>query len=117
MTKKIEGIELQKIQAGLAGNKLAGIGRNIGKRKDRSVETLALQQREERLDSILMKRTRVAAAKAALDFDAVQFESPPSARFDCGEIVIPVEAMANALPCRCPAIRQKIDHALDKRSL
>ena len=66
MTKKIEGVELQKIQDRLPGYKLAGIRRNIGKRKDRSVETLALQQREERLDSILMKRTRVAAAKASL---------------------------------------------------
>ena len=112
MTKKVESVELQKIQDGFAGDKVAGIGRNIGKRKDRSVETLALQQREERLDSILMKRTRVAAAKAALHFDAMQFESPPSARFDCGQVVIPVEAMANALPCGCPAIRQKIDQRL-----
>ena len=109
VTKKVEGVELQKIQARLSGNELAGIGRNIGKRKDCSVETLALQQREERLDSVLMKRTRVAAAKAPLDFDAVQFESPPPTRFYCGEVVLPAEAMANALPCRCRAIRQKVD--------
>ena len=112
MTEKIKSIELQKIQDRLPGYKLAGIRRYIGKRKDCSVETLALQQREERLDSVLMKRTRVAAAKAALHLDAMQFESPPSARFDCGKVVLPVEAMANALPCRCPAIRQKIDHAV-----
>jgi hypothetical protein len=66
---------------------------------------------------MLMKRIRVAAAKAALHLDAMQFESPPSVRFDCGEVVLPVEAMANALPCGCPAIRQKIDPALGKRRL
>ena len=109
MTKKVEGVELQKIQDRFAGYKVAGIGWNIGKRKDCSVETLALQQREKRLDSILMKRTRVAAAKAALHLDAMQFESPPPARFDCGQVIIPVEAMANTLPRGCPAIRQKID--------
>ena len=56
-----------------------------------------------------MKRTRVAAAKAALDFDAMQFESPPPARFDRRQIVFAVEPMANTLRRSCPAIRQKID--------
>ena len=116
VTKKVEGVELQKIQDRFAGYEVAGIGRNIGKRKDCSVETLALQQREKRLDSILMKRTRIAAAKAALHLDPMQFESPPPARFDCGNVVLPVEAMAHALPCRCPAIRQNVDHAVGNGS-
>jgi hypothetical protein len=88
VTKKVEGVELQKIQDALAGYQLTGIGRDIGKRKDRSVDTLALQQREQRLDSTLMKRTGGAAAKAALQFDGVQFESPPPTRFDCRQIVM-----------------------------